>query len=285
MIFDWEENSKQVLKNGHYSQNDRWERRNEYEQQKRLIAYLLSCGKTKEEIKKIWLGIPSTFLECAIDYEDINEYFEKIFAFGENIKSQWASSLKEFAIYQEEIDYINKTSHSYEFRKYLFMMLGLYKYYNLTYSQVSLPSRIRAFAFEMVCPGKSYRRYSTTLIQQNLRCGRPISGKGGAKAYTIITFAKKEGKIKFKAETPYDVLEHLDLIEEPTEICPICGKRFTVNLKTKRECCEECWRKKEKERIRKATKNWRIRCDGENRLDDLMEQEENKTKFSGNSQK
>ena len=265
MIFDWEENSKQVLKNGHYSQNDRWEKKSEYKQQKELISYLMSCGMDKEDIKRVWKSIPSDFLECAVDDKDIDRYFERLY----NSTLSWCKKNNhqkkdiEIIVYKEEIDFLNNLGKSYEFRKYLLVLLAIWKYIKEEQGKCFLNSSLRGYAFELACPGKKYRNYTENFVQLNTKYGRIISVGWNFSKGTILTFAKEEGKVLFKIKHPEDIKNFLSVIEHPKAICPICGKEFEVTTKTKRECCEECWRKKEKERIREATKNWRIKCDGE----------------------
>lgn len=53
----------------------------------------------------------------------------------------------------------------------------------------------------------------------------------------------------FDIPTILEIYEHFDVIS-PTKICPLCGKEFPVNSKTKRDICLDCWREKEAIRAR-----------------------------------
>jgi DNA-directed RNA polymerase subunit RPC12/RpoP len=77
---------------------------------------------------------------------------------------------------------------------------------------------------------------------------------------------KYGGEIGYRYKTILDGLKDLQEIKD-TCICSNCGKEFVFNNKTKRIVCDECWKKKEKERIKIAVAKNRekLKCNGQSR--------------------
>ena len=259
MIFDYKTNAKKILETEQYSQGDRFEVKKEYLQEIWLIAYLIDEGKSKDEIRKVWDKIPHIkyFVEEAFDHKELDGYFESLYLKGEETRKRKAfkkDGTRVKYIYQEEIDAINKISRSIDFRKYLFMLLGVYKYYMALQGYCYLNADVRAFAFEAANAPKTYGAYCDVLIKHNQESGLPITSQVIQQFHVSkLSFARYQGKIAFTYSDPNELKNHLDVIEEPKAICKVCGKEFVVNNKTKRDMCEECYAfdLHEREKLRK----------------------------------
>lgn len=267
MIFNWRNNCIKILQTNEYSHNDRWEKKEEYRQQIWLIAYLVRLGWDKERIRKKWESIPA-IQYSAIDSlhpEELDMYFDTLYNKG--VIAGGTNSFRkmdnvELVIYQEEIDEINKILTSYEFRKYLFMLLAVYKYYSFTRGACYFDSKVRGYAFETSNPGKKYGDYSEALVNLNREAGCPIQSKI-VKQFHIshLNFAKETGTPVVKFHDPVELVEHLNVIKRPKLTCKICGKKFVYTTKTKKDICDDCYAKQrqEYERIRKRQYSQRSR--------------------------
>lgn len=259
MIFNWRNNCIKILQTNEYSHNDRWERKEEYRQQIWLIAYLVRLGWDKEKIRAKWLSIPTSQYSAAdsLHPEELDMYFDTLYNKG--VIAGGTNSFRkmdnvDLVVYQEEIDAINNILTSYEFRKYLFMLLAVYKYYSFTRGACYFDSKVRGYAFETSNPGKRYGDYSEALINLNREAGCPIQSKI-VKQFHIshLSFAKETGTPIITFHDPADLVNYLDLIEIPKLKCQICGKEFPYTTKTKKDICDDCYAKQrqEYERIRK----------------------------------
>lgn len=253
MIFNWKQNSINILKNHEYSHADRWEKKRLYRQQIELCAYLHSLGKTEQEIEKIWEDIP-----CPGDLFDNYErhnYFHGIYlkSINKKMTTSWSKDYdKPKYIYQEEIDAINSIDNSYEFRKYLLMLLGIYKFHISVNGSCYFDASLRGYAWETANVGKKYGHYGEDLISHNIKSGKPIQAKiiGGKKSHTL-SFARNKGNVVLEFKDPVEVTKILDQIEQPYRFCEKCGTKYFINNKTKTNLCPECLKKVNNEKAKK----------------------------------
>lgn len=267
MIFNWRNNCIKILQNNEYSHNDRWEIKEEYRQQIWLVAYLIRLGWDKEKIYNKWKTIPTFKLSASegLHPEELEVYFDSLYSKG--MITSGAPSFKKMnnvrlTIFQEEIDAINSIVTSYEFRKYLLMLLAVYKYYTFTRGSCYFDSKVRGYAFESSNLDKKYGNYSEALINLNKEAGCPIQSKIVRQFHVShLSFVATTGTPAIEFEDPGEIIKHLDVIELPVMTCSICGRPFTYTTKTKRNVCDECYQtqRNEYEKLRKRLSSQRAR--------------------------
>lgn len=249
MIFNWKANSIRVLQTGEYSRGDKWERKKEYTQQLFLCAYLSSLGWNREKIFEKWKSIPSKgFEDGALGEDDYENSFKIIYKKAMERKYSNNSTLnydKEHTIYQEEINAINAINATYVFRKYLFNLLCIEKFYTDAEGKFEITNDIRAYCFYHANKRKLYANSVGNMIDSNIRAGKPLKTSCvRGKVYGTLSFYEKNGFEIIKFKDPSEIIEKpCDFIEEPCGICPECGKTFVKNGYTKREICKDCYKK------------------------------------------
>lgn len=255
MIFDWDKNAELVLKNKEYTDQGK----NEYLQQIQTCTFLLQRRLSKDIIFKTWRQIPNHFInEVAADEYDIISYFNCIYKKAENNLSSYIKRqqrVKVLHIFQEEIDAINQMSADLSFRRYIFMLLGIFKFYfNYNGGHCYLDSKMRRYAFEQGNPGKTYRSWSYSLMRKNFNCGsvvKSITTKKGAISEIIIL--RTEGTTAIEYTTPDELIKHLNLIENRKITCTKCGKIFeSYSEKRKRDICDDCYKKERSKQAKKC---------------------------------
>lgn len=262
MIFNWKANSIKILQTGKYSEGDKWEKKKEYAQQLFLCAYLSSLGWDEEKIFEKWKSIPSREMkEGAIKEDEYEGRFRLIYKKAMEKKYSNSFTLnydKEHRIYQEEIDAINALDTTYAFRKYLFNLLCIEKFYMDAEGKFEITSDMRAYCFSHANDGKLYNKSADNMMKSNIKTGRPLETfcvRG--KIYARLTFYAKSGNEAIKFKDPSEAIAKVsEFIEEPFGICPICGRRFIKNGYTKREICEECYKKQRQKYQKEFNKKW-----------------------------
>lgn len=218
----------------------------------------------KDNIRALWESITfpkepysnlSTLEQC-----ERNSLFERLYSKGIHLTSTLTFKRNfniEHLIFQEEVDAINSLQCSYEFRKYLFILLGIYKFYVDVQGYCELNQQLRGYAFETANPPKKYGNYTQSLILQNQKSGKPIQAKA-IKTYLVtnLTFATTEGTPILSYVDPSELTKYLYLIKPPVSICSKCGKEYIINPKTKRDLCDDCYKEQclSKDRMRKQLK-------------------------------
>lgn len=254
MIFNWKANSIKILQTGEYSRGDKWERKKEYSQQLFLCAYLSSLGWSRERIFEKWKSIPNKdFENGSLGEDEYESRFKLIYRRAMEKKYSNACTLNydgEHWIYQEEIDAINAIDATWAFRKYLFNLLCIEKFYMDAEGKFEITSDIRAYCFACANNGKLYNKSADNMIKSNIKAGRPLETfcvRG--KVYAKLKFYRKSGKEVLTFKNPAEAIAKADLlIQKPFGICPECGRRFEKNGYTKREICEECYKKERQDR-------------------------------------
>lgn len=261
MIFNWKEHCQKILKDKAYGTSDRWERKEEYKQQIALCYYLHKELKlNKANTYKKWMSIPNKFNTMIMSSElsdrtkelELKEYFDKVYE--KSLKFKMRDVNKQLEIYQEEIDAINNLEADETFRKYIYVLLGVCKFYNAYYGKCYLDHKLRGYAYECVSNGKKYGDYVQTLVNTNRKCGPVIiSARTKMRNISSLSMLKTSGTVVRTFVTPNDLIKWInkDILTRKA-ICPICGQEYEVTSKTKRDCCLDCWKIKEKLRIKEA---------------------------------
>lgn len=263
MIFNWKANSIKVLQTGEYSRGDKWESKKEYTQQLFLCAYLSSLGWSRERIFEKWKSIPNRDFESGALGEDEYENRFKL-VYKKAMERKYSNNFtlnydKEHSIYQEEIDAINSLDTTYVFRKYLFNLLCIEKFYMDAEGKFEITSDIRAYCFYYANNKKNYAQGVSNMITASIKAGRPLETMCvRGKIYGKLAFYKKSGNEIIKFKNPSEIIEKPhDFIKEPFGICPECGKVFPKNGYTKRETCADCYKKTRQNFINEYRRNKR----------------------------
>lgn len=264
MIFDWNKACILILQEKRYLDRDRWESKEEYKQQIALCSYLRKIFNKSQVFKK-WCSVSNTFItmlnEVGIEgkskRQELKEYFDTIYEKSSRFKIKDIN--KKLYIYQEELDLINSLKADKQFRKYIYMLLGICKFYYAYYNKCYLDHKLRGYAFETVNRNKKYGNYVQTLINTNKHCGPIIvSSRTRSRNISTLTILRTEGKEVHEFYTPDELISWLDRdIEDWVDVCPVCGKRFERTTKTKRDCCLECWKEKNKEKSKESMQRMR----------------------------
>ena len=264
-------NSERMLKTGEfqteYFHNDEmtW-----------LISYLRNVKKLDE--KDIFVKWVPFYLKN----ENVTPEYAR-----DQFKSFWASSYKyimkdknpEIVMWQEEIDYINSLPIAQWIRQYMFILIlhvrttgnELYDYLPLGDYRKFLSTTNEHVSEMKDTLMKVLRQYDFVkdveieehhdILEKFDEYGNPCDVE-----YDVIIknnrlqikspICKYGGEIGYRYKTILDGLKDLQEIKD-TCVCSECGKEFIYNNKTQRTICDECWKKKEKERKRLVAKNIR----------------------------
>ena len=253
MIFDWKANAIKTLREGKYSDRDKWERKKEYFQQLSLCAYLSSLGWDRERIFEKWKSIPNReFADGAVREEEKEGRF--MLLYRKVMEKRYSNSFtldygKEHIIYKGEIDAINSLNSTYAFRRYVFNLLCLEKFYMDAEGKFELTGDMRAYCFSHANEGKLYCKSIENMVKANIKAGKPLrTSCVRGKVYASLSFYEKPGNEALRFKDPLEaILRAEEFVQRPFGICPICGKKFEKNGYTKREICNECYKKHRQE--------------------------------------
>ena len=260
MIFDWIENSIIIDQRRTLSHDDKWDRLHFYQQQESYIYYLQREGLPVKDIRNRWIGIMS---KSSGDFKYANELereeeFETLLLRTADLSSEFTTPKDNIIeISQKELAFINALQAPRWFRKYVFLILGWYKF-ELSYRHIPyFPKEISSWAYEKSREGEpvSQERIHRNLIWgQNAKCGHPIKIKPKSGKVAVILDWADDQKQTTAADwaisfvTPDDLEELFDRVIRWAVRCPRCGSEFEVSNKTKDFLCPACKKAKANER-------------------------------------
>lgn len=261
-IFDWDRNSQRILETNKYTTYHKQDREGIA-----LIQYLSNQKKyNKEDIYSVWKDISGSKIEFLDDSEK-RKIFDRFFKTSLTWKFKKGKS---FAIYQEELDYLNSLIIPMWAKEYLLALLCVYKYYNDKWCVYT--KDIKCFCHSRTKEGRSrperelylhnlftrYNLYDLSMLYINNK--EVLSIK--------VNYAKGEGKVIAVLETPNEVSTLFKMLKCEKK-CKICGGIFSYTVRSfTQELCPICYKK---ERNRKKYLNYKTRhshaihCDNENK--------------------
>lgn len=259
MIFDWIENSIIIDQKGVLSHEDKWDKRHSYQQQESYVYYLQRQGVENSEIEKRWIAVmkktDSDFK--LLNAYDIAETFQTLLLRIIDLpKEFWERKDKNIVITADEISFINSLKRPKWFRKYVFLILGYYKFQKTYSPTVFFPSEISGWAYEEARKNENvaqHRLYKSVIWTDNKKCGSPIVVKAvsGKLSLVLQWVSKEEGTPIVSFLTPNDLLSRFDLIEQWMAQCEKCGQLFRASTKQKTNLCARCMSLKSNERSKR----------------------------------
>ena len=243
-----------------------------------LISYLRNVKKMdKKQIFAKWVHfyVKNENITPELAADHFKSFWNSSFVYSIRKNSSWPEPY----IWQEEIDYINSIPVAKWLREYMYIILlhtratgnELYDYLplgdyrkflsttnkNPSEMKETIMKVLRQFNFIEDVEVEEHHdmleifdesgnpcgiEYDVTIKNNRLKIKSPICKYGG--------------EIGYNYKTILDGLKDIQEIKD-TCICSECGREFVFNNKTQRIICDECWKKKEKERKRLVAKNIR----------------------------
>jgi ssDNA-binding Zn-finger/Zn-ribbon topoisomerase 1 len=265
MIFDWIENSIIIDQKGVLSHEDKWDSKHSYQQQECYVRYLQEKGLTLSDIRKRWSAVMSA---SDRDFRSLGAYGrEAAFAALALKATRLAKEFREpktkrLSITERELGRINALDCPRWFRKYVFLVLGFYKFEKAYCPTAFFPSEVSGWAYEKAREGEPVaqrRLYRSSIWPFNKRCGNPIEVKAvSGKVALVMKWADRndEGDAAFSFLTPNDLEKGFCLIGDWTRKCPICGESYKGDEQRKTDLCPRCQRLRSDENSRKRFKRW-----------------------------
>lgn len=249
MIFDWVSNSKRIDASQRLSSGDRWERKHSYQQQECYIRYLQELGATPEEMRRKWENVMG---RTDPEFRLIGPYgrqeeFRALLAQSISLPREFTQAKSTpIAITREEIDRINGLQCPRWFRKYVFLILGYYKFEKAYSPTAFFPAEVSGWAYEQARKGESVaqqRLHRSSVWPWNRRCGSPIgvASVSGKVALGIRWASEKPAEEAFSFIDPNELIGHFGLISPWTAKCERCGREFRMADKQKVRLCPKCY--------------------------------------------
>ena len=231
-----DENSRTVIETGEYQYpkskgiEDVW-----------LIRYLKTDGENgKEDIYTIWCRIAKKKYDYFSE-EELRANFERFWkAAGKKSKGPVVFPIE---IFQEEIDAINNADTFIWVKQYALLLLAYYKILGKEKNMGGgLSWELLKFVTAIRPKARDCKRATDLLIKCGLLEIRDFAW--------ILNYQCKKGHLFGRF---YQIKDMQNIFSElkTEKVCTMCGKTFCRTSKTKRDICEECWKKKEVKRVQK----------------------------------
>lgn len=225
LILDWNKNSEEILKQGHYNT-----KRSVNAEQAHLCRYWQEKGFDKEEAYKIWVSLESPQVVGCFEEEERREYFEsfwtKAMEEGPNERYAYGLTCKEF-------DFINGLDVDLEYKNFLKTLVEYCRTYGkngvfycpqtiynglVKQGRRSIPE---AREIKMATWNVQYVLYATKVYQDLI--------ENTSKCQITLFFFDKNG-----------INDCHKKLSERTHKCPMCNKEYVVTNKRKTDLCPEC---------------------------------------------
>ena len=267
MILDWAKHCEKIYNTKELSRDDPADNKRHFAQEIIYLCYLRDVlGKNElqcyKEWKKITNGVASIFKD---DEEQLLIEFNSLYkkSLGKKYQSiNYSKKLNPVNIYNAEILFLNKLNVPMWVKQYWLCLLVYYKFMIQKYNRVQKTKTLNSWAIRQteykvknyggVCQDKiaSYKVNSSKPIIKDYN-------KASNETYPtyVPAFLKKKGKIKYVCDDIDQIKDILQLLKPTCKKCEVCGKKFPVNPKTKRNLCEKCYKKYRIQRIVEFSQN------------------------------
>jgi hypothetical protein len=255
-IYNWKENCEKILKTKQYTTYKK-----SFYEQIVFIKYLQNQDKSKEEVYNIWINTKSPQLHILQEDNnniEINLLYHILWKKAENCKVLNKEPTK-IKLFQEEIDYINSLYCEEWFRKYLIGLLFFYKFFNSSYLiltkdiNIDILSKLnkKEFTDRQIQIANEYReKYSLYITQVK-------NVQNNQERALQINYCYKEGVLINEYTDPLQFTEVFSLLKKGTALCEKCKTIYTINARTKRDICLECYKKERQQYINNFKKQKR----------------------------
>ena len=245
------------METGLLSRDDPSDNKVSFKQEVAYIRYLSYLGYTYDQCFACWLkirnGIASQ-LSLSEDGVDLSLQFHKIYLKSKSKSYSFIEDppLNPIFIYTSEIKKLNSIKADKWVREFFLMLLMYYKFCKQTSDAVEYSTTLVNWILRQVEYGehrfRSYRdaRGVITKVMREAPFRfikfAPITKKEKYSTYSI-PFAHGCGDVAMMIANPDQMKDAFYLLRDDTATCAECGIIFKINSKTKRNICEDCYKK------------------------------------------
>lgn len=269
MIINWKKHCEKVRETRLLSTKDVSDKKKTYEQEVMFVKYLLFIGKDKTACFAEWSRIKNGIAhEFKKDIEQQLIQFRYIYNAALRTSDELLmANLEPVVIYQEEVDYLNSLNAPSWMKQYWAIMLVNYKFQKQLFPKVKYNATLRAWAFRQIKGiQQRYSNHAESIRKQEEAIGTKIINSyvyndRKARIYYNMSCCQESGTPALELKDIDEAKKILTLISKNSKVCSVCGKHFTINSKTKRDLCDNCYKKyrrtykTEFERKRRSARN------------------------------
>lgn len=256
MILDWYSHCNKVLKNDHLDREDPSDNKSFFKQEVIYVRFLIDRGYTKDEVREKWLaldnGVASEFRH---DKEQLLVQFNKTYDKARSNSYSFVSRcqpLSPISLTKAEIKKLNSLHAEKWIKEYLLGLLVFYKFSTQRKSSVEYSPTLSNWLLRQIRTRYRFRSYRDArgAIMKVIREAKPRPVKffpvqKGERytSYSMPTIMREEDSVVCTISDLNSLTEGFAYIKDNKCVCAECGKVFTINSKTKRTLCEECYKK------------------------------------------
>ena len=252
MVVNWKKHCEKVYSTKLLATKEISDKKRINQQEIMFVKYLLTIGKDKLECFNEWLHLKNGVAhEFKKDTEQQVIQFKYVYNAALRVSNEILNKeITNVEIYQEEIDYLNNLDAPVWMRQFWGIMLVNYKFKKQIYNNVKFSTTLRAWAFRQITELDQlvYSNHAQQLRNKEIELGERLinvylsNDKKPMLCYTMDC-CRNSGTPVLKIDDIQDSKQILKLITKSFKICSICGKHFTASSKSKREMCDDCYRK------------------------------------------
>lgn len=214
-----------------------------------LCKYLKDKNYSKEDAYQVWLPIYQSKYGAA-EHED----YEPDAKFNEFWNHCDGVRLREncgvIVIYQEELDFINRTSLSQWEKEYMLLLCAYCKVRKKTdYVRDKFPPmELKRMVERPKRKADDFAKLYNKLVdiqflqERTIKTFNQYDGEYDTNTCVKLMVCNTSGAPVIKVNTILDIPLHFDKISMK-KICPQCGQEFDYHSKTQRSVCSECYKK------------------------------------------